>query len=172
MLMQTKVVLGLVGAAAAAVGIGVAVSKGNAPAAPAAPAGTTPVPGVPPQGSQVWVRATTLQPGDEVRVSLPLATLQQIPGVISADLPGFEGLLGAPAVVAALGATNFSAWGPGGPVLPSDWPPDDTGAASEVHAQFVYGTPAGSAGPALGPVLVSQLPIPGLMAWVPKGTGA
>jgi len=162
MLTQTKVILGLV-AAAAAVGVGVAVNKRRAAApAPATP-GTTPVPGVPPQGSVVWVRTTTIQPGSTVRVSVPLSVFTAT--TPAAALIQFESLLSTPAVIAALGATNFSAWGPGGPALPSDWPPDDTGAASEVHAQFVYGA-------ALAPVLVSQLPIPALMAWVPKGTGA
>jgi hypothetical protein len=163
MLMQTKVILGAL-AAAAAVGVGVAVSKSAAAApAPAPTPGTTPVPGVPPQGSLVWVRATTIQPGANVRVSVPLTAFTA--ATPAAALIAFEALLSTPSVVAALGATNFSAWGPGGPALPSDWPPDDTAAASEVHAQFVYGA-------ALAPVLVSQLPIPGLMAWVPKGTGA
>jgi len=166
--MQTAVKVALAGCAAltAAIGIGVAVSKSASAGTP--PANTTPTPGVPPAGSTVWVRTTTLQAGQTVRLSLPQAALAAIPGIPSADMAGFNAVLAAPTIVNVLGATTFSAWGPGGPPLPADWPPDDVGAASEYHVQFVYG----ENGAALPTIAVSQLPIPGFIAWVPKGTGA
>lgn len=164
--MQASVKIALAAGAAlvAAVGVGVAVSK----SASAAPANTTPTPGVPPAGSTVWVRATSLSAGQTVRVSLSQAALAAIPGMPSLDMAGFNALLATPTIVNLLGATTFDAWGPGGPALPADWPPDDVGAATEYHAQFVYG----ENGAALPTILVTAIPIPGLIAWVPKGTGA
>lgn len=163
---SVKVALAAGAALVAAVGVGVAVSK-SASAAPA-PSGPTPSPGVPPQGSTVWVRTTTLTPGATVRLSLPQAALAAIPGVPSADMAGFNAMLATPLIGSVLGASTFLAWGPGGPALPADWPPDDVGAATEYHVQFVYG----ENGAPLPTIAVSQLPVPGFLAWVPKGTGA
>lgn len=170
--MQTAVKVALAGAAAlTALGVGLAVAKSASAAPPAAPGGATPTPGVPPQGSTVWVRAMALEPGQRVRISLPAGALAQIPGMPSVDLAGFEALLGTPTVVDALGATNFNTWGPGA-TLPADWPPDDVDAATEFHADFTYAAAAAALNISYATILVSALPIPGLLAWVPKGTGA
>lgn len=155
-------------AAATAVGIGIAVAKsGSAAAAP--PQGTTP--GVPPQGAQVWIRATTILPGQTVRLSVPPSALTALG--ITAALPDFENVLAAPTVVQLLATQNVNTWGPGDANLPADWPPDDTAAATEFHAQFVYGeVPPAPGAPALPALSLSQLPLAGALAWVPKGTGA
>ena len=179
-----KVYLGVVAAAAAVAGV-VAIAKSSSAsspaAAPPAPA-PAPTPGVPPQGSTVWVRATTINPGQTVRIGMApaaIALLAQSTTGLSPNLTGFESLLANPALVKVLGATNFQAWGPsapgsaassGAPALPADWPPDDTMAASEFHAQFVYAENATAAAP-FPPLPVSSLPI-SVLAWVPKGTGA
>lgn len=152
-------------AAAAAVGVGVLIARKMAAAPTPTPAG--PTPGVPPQGSTVWVRASTIAPGQQVRLAVDPTELdvaaQTIPGIGGTDLPGFESLLASPEVQTILRATSILAWAPGDAALPADWPPDDTDAATEYHAQLVYGGNA--------PLLVSAIPF-GLRAWVPKGTGA
>lgn len=152
-------------AVVAGIGIAIATSKSSA-AAPAAP-------GVPPAGSVVWIRATSIAPGQTVRLSIPAASLSAMPGV-TPDLAGLSTLLASPAISNALAASNFLAWGPGAagsPGLPADWPADDTAAATELHAQFVYGE-ASPSSPIAVPLLVSSLPIPVVIAWVPKATGA
>lgn len=157
-----KVAIGAV-AAAAAVGVGIAYARSRS-SSTVSPSG--PTPGVPPQGSTVWVRATTVAPGARMRIAIDPGELQlasQTIAGVSADLPGFEALLAAPEVQTLLHASSILAWAPADPQLPADWPPDDTDASTEFHAELVY---QGAA-----PLLVAALPFP-LRAWVPKGTGA
>jgi len=168
----TKIAIGLGVAVAAGIGIAVATSKSAAAAAPA-PGGN-----VPPQGSIVWVRAMRASQGQAVRVSLPaddLALIAQSMTGVTPDLPGFEALL--TSFAQALGAMTFQAWAPGAAAgLPDDWPADDTDAEHEFHAQFVYGeiAPPGTLPPlVLSSELFGTTNTPtGLLAWVPKGTGA
>jgi hypothetical protein len=127
-----------------------------------------PAPSSSPQSS-AWTRTTTINPGDVVRVSMTQQDLDTVVALIpgaTADLAGFQTLISAPATLAALGLLGghlvaAQVWGPG-QALPSDWPPDDTQAALEYHAQFNY--------PGAGPVNVGIFPIP-LQFWTMPGLG-
>lgn len=109
--------------------------------------------------SSTFTRATTIAPGDVVRVSMTQQDLNtvaaSIPGA-TADLAGFQALMSAPAVALVLGGASLQFWGPGQP-LPADWPSDDTGAASEYHAQFLYAAHPGVFQPSSN---VATFPIP------------
>jgi hypothetical protein len=145
-----------------------ASSKSSAtPAAPPAP--------VPPAGSTVWVRTTSIPVGRVGRISLPAAAMALIaqthPGVVTADLAGLQKVLS----LVTSGIAHV--WAPssqGGEALPADWPADDVAAATEYHAQFqvVAGSPFVLPSDPSGSPGTATLPIPGLIGWIPKGTGA
>jgi hypothetical protein len=161
------------GALLAVGGVAYAATRSSAPAS-TAPAGTTPVPGVPPAGSAVWVRTLTIKAGQTARISVPTDAVGASAAILGAAgaAAAFQvwlATLQTPTMVNLLHSMSGTAWGPGGPALPADWPPDDTNAASEYHAQFVYGETGGNILPAIA---VAQIPLTGVLAWVPKGLGA
>jgi hypothetical protein len=178
-----KTAVAVVGALAAVIGIGAVVGHTKSTSSTTKPApggGTTPPPpppggGTSPPGGKTgtaWIRASQINPGDHVRVSVASGDL----GVIAAGLgiawppadptaaaTALSAVLANPAVhtVLAPAGDNFTAWIPG-QGLPGDWPADDVNAATEYHVEFSY---AGAA-----PVLVSSLPIPA-QVWAAKGLG-
>lgn len=157
------VVTGVLTFAAAVVGLAVASSKSSSAAPvtpPKQPTGTA------------WVRATTINPGDAVRVAIAaadLATLAKTFGT-TADLSGLQAILSDPTVAGVLkyGAGAFGSpatvqlWAPADPTLPSDWPADDPAVGAEFHAAFTYNGAA--------PLTVALSPIP-FIAWTRKGIG-
>lgn len=171
-----KIALVLVGAAA----VGGVAYVATRPATPPAPPPPTPTPTpaptpapvpvpIAPSPSLTWTAATTVNPGDHVRVSMASSDLQTVMtslGVAGApSVAAWTQVLGNPTIQAVLAAPTMSIWGPDAngamqpTPLPADWPADDTAAASEFHADFVYGGTAA--------LSVSSLPVP-LTAWVGK----
>lgn len=150
-----------IGAAIAAIGaliIGLVASSKAQGGSPPKP----PPPVLPPPVGVAWVTATQLNPGDTVRISLPVAAFDQFAQSIAGLGTGIQGWTNLLAFVGAKltgasGAT-ITAWAPGD-ALPTDWPSDDPDSATEYHAQFAY-TGAQS-------VLVSALPLP-VHAWTPR----
>jgi hypothetical protein len=169
-----KIAIGVVAALAGAAGV-VALVKTTSAATPA-PSSTatptaTPTPTTstnsisPPSSSATWTPASTIQPGDHVRISVApsdLATLAAALGLPTVDEQAWQQIMVTPQVQNVIHAPTLSAWGPGpdgtmqpGP-LPADWPTSDAAAATEFHADFVYqGTT---------PLLVSSFPVP-VTAW-------
>lgn len=160
------------GALLALGGVAYAATRSSSAAA-APPAGTMPAQGVPPAGSTVWVRALSIKSGQAVRISVPVDAVGASAAVLGVGgaAAAFEVWLASlqtATVVNLLHIMTITAWGPGGPSLPADWPADDTNAANEYHAQFIYGETGG----AFPVIAVQQIPFTGVLAWVPKGLGA
>lgn len=103
----------------------------------------------------VWTLADTVNPGDQVRISMTQDSYNVVTQSIGhAALPGqgWASLLSNPIVASVLAPFGgVQTWNPGD-ALPADWPSDDSGAQEEYHAQFTYG---GSS-----PLPVSKMPIP------------
>jgi hypothetical protein len=117
-----------------------------------------------------WVRSTVIMPGDRVRLSIDSAGVQALAqqlGLGALDPTTlWTAILQSPLVQQTLHPQGgqLEAWVPGQP-LPDDWPPDDTDAANEYHADFLY---SGSQG-----LDVSAGHVPtNLSVWVGKGLGA
>jgi hypothetical protein len=172
---STKLVLGvLAGLVAGGATVGVLASAKKAAAAappPALPPPPSVVPALPPPAGHVlWIATSTIAPGARVRLSLAasdFATIAQSLG-LTIDFAGWQNLLASAAVQSAIHASSLLAWAPvGGAMLPAplpaDWPADDVGAASEYHAELVYGGTV--------PLSTATLPVP-VLAWVAKATGA
>jgi hypothetical protein len=186
MQLAEKIVLGGL-AVVAAVGGGVLIGKAMAAktstsvapsAAPSAAPGAAPggtaapsaAPGAAPGGTAAqtnlaWVSTTTLNPGDNVRITVAPSDLQTLAtslGLTGTAMAIWSSVLANPTVQASLSAQNILAWTPG-QSLPADWPTSDAHAADGYHAQFTYnGTQ---------PLAVSNSPVP-FAAWVAKGMGA
>lgn len=96
----------------------------------------------PPYGQPVssWTRATTINPGDQVRAAVDASDFQTIAAAAGVPLTGagWAAFFTAPIVAAALAPSALLTFAPGAS-LPVDWPADDPAPASEYHAQFVYG---------------------------------
>lgn len=138
-----------------------------------------------PGAAASWQRASVINPGDHVRASLEPAAFQTIALALnmSADKAGWIAFLALPPVADAMASANVLAWGPGDP-LPTDWPSDDTAAATEFHVDFVYqsgivgGSPTApnqAASPLPGPVPVAGFlgtiaPGAQLLVWTTPGT--
>jgi hypothetical protein len=153
-----KIALAILGAAAAlGVGAVVYVKTANAALPPGAAATN-----VARDGQVNWTPATVLRQGDKVRISVDgndLATLSASLGITPVDMSGWQRLLANPTIQKVIAAPSMSAWAPGD-LLPTDWPADDTKAATGYHAEFVYG--------GVLPLDLSKAPIP-MRAWVGKG---
>jgi hypothetical protein len=114
-------VLGLVGVAAAAVGVTVAItSKASTSPNPPAP----PNPPGPPVPHGKWVAADAIAPAGHYRISVANALSAQVAALLTA-------------VMSTTGA-NSSVWPPG-KAPPADWPSDDT-ANDRWRADFVNTT--------------------------------
>jgi hypothetical protein len=158
MIGSTKVALAI-GAGLGAIALAALASKSSA--TPAKPGGGT----IPPAANAGWIPAATINPGDDVRITLPASSFN----VIASAIPGLgTGITGWTKLLSQLGSNltgvatpSIVAWAPGD-ALPADWPNDDINRAAEYHAEFTYGGP--------GPVLVTALPIP-VQVWVKKGLG-
>lgn len=176
--------LGVAAVGAAGVGIGLAASKSSTPS-PAPSPSPSPAPPATGGGGLLWVRATTINPNDRVRVSVAASDLQTLAQSLGVAVPAasdwagmgalWQQVLASSQLQSVIEATGgVQAWWPSPPTqtntsgmapsaLPTDWPTDDPAESSEYHAQFTYGGAA--------PVTVASLPIP-VLAWVAKGTGA
>jgi hypothetical protein len=166
-----KIVLGVVaGLAAGAAVVAVASAQkappapGTHPVLPPGPVVVPPGPVLPPLSVARWVATTTITPAARVRVSLAAADLGTFAAAmgLSPDFAGWQNLLASAPVQQVFNAKVMSAWGPVAGVmqpgpLPADWPVDDLAAATEYHAEFVYG----------GSVALSttSLPVP-VSVWV------
>jgi hypothetical protein len=97
-----------------------------------------------------WQRATTINPGDPVRIAVAVADMAAIGKILgpnaSAVLSTFFDLQ------AATDLLNYAQ----GDALPDDWPADDTHRGAEVHSAFTYNGP--------GPIQVAWLGIP-IQVW-------
>jgi hypothetical protein len=111
-----------------------------------------------------WKHATTINPGDHVRITMDPTTFatvvqsmpqlmpsQQMPSQAAGLKMAWQNLLAqVHATLTANSQNAIQAWGPGD-ALPTDWPVDDAHQADGYHAQFDYiGTV---------PLPVSTLPI-------------
>jgi hypothetical protein len=168
-----KIVLGVVaGLAAGAAVVAVASAQktppapgpGTVPVAPPGPVVVPPGPVLPPVTGARWVATTTVTPAARVRVSLAAADLGTFTAAmgLTPDFAGWQNLLASAPVQQVFNAKVMSAWGPVGGVmqpgpLPADWPVDDLAAATEYHAEFVYGGTAA--------LSTTSLPVP-VSVWV------
>lgn len=167
----TGVAIGVGVAAVLVTGIVIAVKKSSAsttptPPAPAPPGPHPPAP-PPPKNNVVWVRATQINPGDHVRISIAqadVAPYAQAAGITNPDaMTTWAAVLMLPPVQAILQPVggNLNAW-IGTQGLPADWPNDDANVGAEDHVEFTYGgTSAVSSG---------ALPLT-VLVWTAKGLG-
>lgn len=102
--------------------------------------------------SATWTKATTINPGDTLRVSINDQDARMLMSALGlpATAQGFLQLLQSPSLAGLLASSGIVAYVPG-QALPSNWPSDDVQAAQEWHFEFTYG----------GSVPIATLPIPG-----------
>lgn len=161
-------VLGTIGAIAAAA----SSSSAALPSSPTPNPTPTPTPGtssaldcgsLPPLAAGwTWQPATSVAPGDRVRISVPPDVFDTVASSITnlgTGIAGWTALLAMPQVQGVLGTLEICAWAPGD-ALPQDWPTGDTNEATEYHADFTY---QGTVN-----LPTAQMPIPSTV-WVAKG---
>jgi len=136
-------------------------APGGGPPAPPPP----PAPGLPsPPGGAVtspWKRATIINPGDRVRLSIASIDFGTIAQGLNLpiSLPGFISLAQNPLMFINRFVAAYPP-APGAPIRPADWPPDDVAIAAEYSAELQY---TGTI-----PINVATLPLP-LLVWTMAG---
>jgi hypothetical protein len=110
-------------------------------------------------GKVTWEPTNVVRQGDRIRISVDPADYAQLAtslGGVSTGMWGWQSLLANPTIQHVINAPSMSAWAPSDP-LPTDWPAGDATAATEYHAEFVYG--------GVLPLNLAQSPLP-MRAWV------